>query len=213
MKTVLKTIGLLFLVTALILSLGACGQRAAKTATEETAASDPKEIVVETAPASPTPTPTPAVAVTTVPMPMPSSSPTVDTTNVPEPTPSGDSALVNGDPNEPEISTTAPELPPEGSKRVYINGGGVNFRSGPATTYDVIDTFYKNDMVYLIESSENGWSKVYFEGTTGYVYTKFISYNYVTGDNTGNTIDGTNSSSGSFIVSGGNSPSGSSIVG
>ena len=68
-------------------------------------------------------------------------------------------------------------------------------------------------MVYLIESSENGWSKVYFEGTTGYVYTKFISYNYVTGDNTGNTINGTNSSSGSFIVSGGKSPSGSSIVG
>lgn len=59
-----------------------------------------------------------------------------------------------------------------------INSNNVNFRDGANTQSNVLGMFNSGDKVNL-ESSEGGWSKVEFNGRTGYVSTDYL------GENTG----------------------------
>ena len=55
-----------------------------------------------------------------------------------------------------------------------ITGNSVNFRKGPGTNYSVIKSFNKGTKVEFI-SKENDWVKVNYNGTVGYVFSKYVS--------------------------------------
>ena len=52
---------------------------------------------------------------------------------------------------------------------------GVNFRSGPSTDANILDTLNPNTDVEIIERYSSGWSKVRFEGTVGYIRADLLS--------------------------------------
>ena len=64
-----------------------------------------------------------------------------------------------------------------------ITGNSVNFRKGPGTNYSVIKSFNKGTKVEFI-SKENDWVKVNYNGTVGYVFSKYVSDKANTDDNT-----------------------------
>ena len=64
-----------------------------------------------------------------------------------------------------------------------ITGNSVNFRKGPGTNYSVIRSFNKGTKVEFI-SKENDWVKVNYNGTVGYVFSKYVSDKANTDDNT-----------------------------
>ena len=56
----------------------------------------------------------------------------------------------------------------------YVNASSLNFRSGPSTTYSVIGKLSSGDKVEVISTS-NGWSKIKYNGQTGYVSSQYLS--------------------------------------
>ena len=50
----------------------------------------------------------------------------------------------------------------------------LNLRTGPGTSYSVILTMPKGSLVTVL-STANGWSKVTYEGTTGYAYDDYLA--------------------------------------
>ena len=56
----------------------------------------------------------------------------------------------------------------------YVNTSSLNFRSGPSTSYSVIGKLSSGDKVEVISTS-NGWSKIKYNGQTGYVSSKYLS--------------------------------------
>ena len=56
----------------------------------------------------------------------------------------------------------------------YVNASSLNFRSGPSTSYSVIGKLSSGDKVEVISTS-NGWSKIKYDGKTGYVSSKYLS--------------------------------------
>ncbi len=58
----------------------------------------------------------------------------------------------------------------------YVNASSLNFRSGPSTSYSVIGKLSSGDKVEVISTS-NGWSKIKYDGKTGYVSSKYLSSN------------------------------------
>lgn len=56
----------------------------------------------------------------------------------------------------------------------YVNTTSLNFRSGPSTSYSVIGKLSSGTKVEVISTS-NGWSKIKYDGKTGYVSSKYLS--------------------------------------
>lgn len=54
-----------------------------------------------------------------------------------------------------------------------VTGGTINVRKGPSTDYAKITTVCTGKAV-TIEGSENGWYKISFDGTTGYILGKYV---------------------------------------
>jgi uncharacterized protein YgiM (DUF1202 family) len=52
---------------------------------------------------------------------------------------------------------------------------GVNLRSGPSTNNSIVMTLNANTSVQVIEHDPNGWSRVQYNGTTGYIKSEFLS--------------------------------------
>ncbi len=55
-----------------------------------------------------------------------------------------------------------------------VNAATLNFREGPSTSYKVIDTLKRGDIVQILEQSSS-WYKVKYGGRTGYMYAKYLS--------------------------------------
>jgi len=55
-----------------------------------------------------------------------------------------------------------------------VTGGFVNFRKGPSTSYSKIDTLSKGAEVGFISES-NGWSKISYNGSIGYMSSQYVS--------------------------------------
>ena len=55
-----------------------------------------------------------------------------------------------------------------------VNASALNFREGPSTSYKVIDTLRRGDIVQVLEQS-GSWYKVKYSGRTGYMYAKYLS--------------------------------------
>ncbi|MBC6973888.1 SH3 domain-containing protein [Bacillus sp. Xin] len=97
-----------------------------------------------------------------------------------------------------------PEQPQTTAGEYYINVSALNVRSGEGTNYSVIGALPQGQKVQVI-SEHYGWSKINYNGRTGYVGTRFLSKTPVGGavdnnnnnnnnnNNTGNTSGDTSS--------------------
>ena len=56
----------------------------------------------------------------------------------------------------------------------YVTASSLNVRSGASTTYSVIGKLSKGSKVEVISTS-NGWSKIKYDGRTGYVSSQYLS--------------------------------------
>ena len=56
----------------------------------------------------------------------------------------------------------------------YVNATSLNVRSGPSTSYSVTGKLSNGTKVEVISTS-NGWSKIKYDGGTGYVSSKYLS--------------------------------------
>ena len=69
------------------------------------------------------------------------------------------------------LSSSAPEL---STTTKYVTASSLNVRSGASTTYSVIGKLSKGSKVEVISTS-NGWSKIKYDGRTGYVSSQYLS--------------------------------------
>ena len=89
------------------------------------------------------------------------------------------------------LSSSAPQS--SGKKTKYVNASSLNFRSGPSTNYSVIGKLLSGEQVEVISIS-NGWTKIRYNGQTGYVSSKYLS-------NTVSNSSTSTSSSASEVIS------------
>lgn len=108
------------------------------------------------------------------PTPPPSASQTVS----PAPTESPSNSPAPSDDPEPSPS---PSAPVSSGIAAYVTGasGGLNVRSGPGTTYDIIGSLRNGDDVMILEALDNGWYKISYAGVGGEETTGFVKSDYV----------------------------------
>ncbi|MBJ8051912.1 SH3 domain-containing protein [Bacillus cereus] len=74
--------------------------------------------------------------------------------------------------------TTTPEQPEQPNQgaigEYYINASALNVRSGEGTNYRIIGALPHGQKVQVI-SENSGWSKINYNGQTGYIGTRFLS--------------------------------------
>ncbi|OOR10961.1 peptidase M24 [Bacillus cereus] len=74
--------------------------------------------------------------------------------------------------------TATPEQPKQPEQGVigdyYINASALNVRSGEGTNYRIIGALPQGQKVQVI-SENSGWSKINYNGQTGYIGTRFLS--------------------------------------
>ena len=123
----------------------------------------PEGLVVPTATPSASPTPTAVPTPTATPLPAATMTPT------PAPTMPGN-VTVTG------VNDT-----------VYINGNGVNVRSGPGTEYDILGTENNGKQLARTGRTSNGWSQVAYNGQTAYVIDSYLTTTQPSGGTNTNT--------------------------
>ncbi|HDR7774479.1 TPA: SH3 domain-containing protein [Bacillus tropicus] len=111
--------------------------------------------------------------------------------------------------------TTTPEQPKQPEKPnqgaigdYYINASALNVRSGEGTNYRIIGALPQGQKVQVI-SENSGWSKINYNGQTGYIGTRYLSKTPVGGavdnkpnnnQNNNNNNTGNNSGNSSSIL-------------
>ncbi|WP_242215156.1 SH3 domain-containing protein [Bacillus cereus group sp. BfR-BA-01383] len=70
--------------------------------------------------------------------------------------------------------TATPEQPSQTIGDYYINAAALNVRSGEGTNYRIIGALPQGQKVQVI-SENSGWSKINYNGQTGYIGTRFLS--------------------------------------
>ena len=74
--------------------------------------------------------------------------------------------------------TATPEQPKQPDQGAigdyYINASALNVRSGEGTNYRIIGALPQGQKVQVI-SENSGWSKINYNGQTGYIGTRFLS--------------------------------------
>ncbi|PDY79634.1 C40 family peptidase [Bacillus cereus] len=82
--------------------------------------------------------------------------------------------FVKGGTTTPE-QPKQPEQPDQGAiGDYYINASALNVRSGEGTNYRIIGALPQGQKVQVI-SENSGWSKINYNGQTGYIGTRFLS--------------------------------------
>lgn len=76
--------------------------------------------------------------------------------------------------NEEKKPTDVAENNKETTKTGYVSADGLRVRKKASTDSEEIDSLKKNDKVTIIEEVD-GWYKIKFGNTTGYVFSKYIS--------------------------------------
>ena len=83
-----------------------------------------------------------------------------------------------------------------------VTGSSVNFRKGPGTNYSIIKTLSKGTKVGFISES-NGWAKINYNGSMGYISSKYLvainSNNNNTNEEADNTVKYNKSVTGSRV--------------
>ena len=72
----------------------------------------------------------------------------------------------------PKTESTTP--PDSTSTQEYVTTAGVNFRTGPSTSYASLGIVSKGSTVQLISIS-NKWANVIYNGKTGYMHASYVS--------------------------------------
>ena len=97
----------------------------------------------------------------------------------------------------PENSTQTPEITqPTVTKTTMYAKSSVNVRSGAGTSHSKVGSLAKGQEVTKV-GEENGWSKIEFNGTVGYVSSKYLSTEKVEVGNTANNSNVTKPNNGS----------------
>ena len=65
----------------------------------------------------------------------------------------------------------------------YVTASSLNVRSGPSTSSSILGSLSKGTSVQVISES-NGWAKIKYNGSTGYVSNKYLSSNSPTTEST-----------------------------
>ncbi|PFI36624.1 peptidase M24 [Bacillus cereus] len=102
--------------------------------------------------------------------------------------------------------TTTPEQPEQPNQGAigdyYINASALNVRSGEGTNYRIIGALPQGQKVQVI-SENSGWSKINYNGQTGYIGTRYLSKTPVGGavdnkpnDNQNNNQNNNNNNTG-----------------
>lgn len=74
------------------------------------------------------------------------------------------------------VSEDKPEaIVTETSDTVYVTGSSVNLRKGAGTDYDVIVGLAKGTELKRTGTTDNGWSRVEYNGETGYLSSNYVS--------------------------------------
>ncbi|PGZ07553.1 peptidase M24 [Bacillus cereus] len=81
--------------------------------------------------------------------------------------------FVKGGTTTPE-QPKQPEQPSQAIGDYYINASALNVRSGEGTNYRIIGALPQGQKVQVI-SENSGWSKINYNGQTGYIGTRFLS--------------------------------------
>ena len=63
-----------------------------------------------------------------------------------------------------------------------VSATTLNIRSGPGTTYSVVDTVNNGEIVVIIEKSNSEWYRINHDGTVGYVSSRYLK-NVLTAEN------------------------------
>lgn len=63
-----------------------------------------------------------------------------------------------------------------GTYFITVSSSGLNVRSGPATTHDIIGAVQYGDLVTVSELSSNGWGKINYNGREGWISLSYAQY-------------------------------------
>ena len=136
---------------------------------------------VQEPPPAPTPTPAPIPTVNPAPSPDVAYGSTGGTiiiggqrpaasTSVPSPSP-----VPSAVPSPSPAPSTSVDSSPNASgiKTGMITGDYVRFRTGPSTTYSIINTYNRNTELVILDVSGD-WTRCTINGTTGFVFSKYV---------------------------------------
>ena len=127
------------------------------------------EIPLNPSTPTPAPTPTPTSTPAPTPTPAPSSTPVFEipiSSSTPTPTP----ALT---PTPTPAPTPTPGSGSSENAKGFINGDYVRFRTGPGTTYSIIDLYNRGKELTII-SEVGEWTACIIDGESGYVYSAYV---------------------------------------
>lgn len=84
------------------------------------------------------------------------------------------STAVTPSPAPTATPVPVPSTSPTQEQAGYINGDTVRFRTGPSTSYSIIDTYNKGTAV-TVTGTSGDWSACVINGVSGYVYSQYIT--------------------------------------
>lgn len=127
------------------------------------------EIPLNPSTPTPAPTPTPTSTPAPTPTPAPSSTPVFEipiSSSTPTPTPAPT-------PTPTPAPTPTPGSGSSENAKGFINGDYVRFRTGPGTTYSIIDLYNRGKELTII-SEVGEWTACIIDGESGYVYSAYV---------------------------------------
>ena len=89
------------------------------------------------------------------------------------------------DPVEPSADPVPPSAAPStpvttGTPATVVNASvGLRVRSGPGTSYEVVDSLRNGDPINVLAPADNGWYNISYSGGTGIVKTGYIMGDYI----------------------------------
>ena len=99
-------------------------------------------------------------------LPLPTATPSPVVTPAPTATP----APVEPQPTE----APAPTETPQSGRAGFINADYVRFRTGPSTSYPIIDTYNKGTAL-TVTGTSGDWTACIIDGVSGYVFTQYVT--------------------------------------
>jgi len=92
----------------------------------------------------------------------------------PTTTPTPATPTVTASPTKiPTVTPTTPKPSPTAVKK-YVTDDEVRFRASPSTDAEIFQTLMKGTEVLFLQV-EGQWTKVTFEGQTGYIFSQYLS--------------------------------------
>lgn len=102
-------------------------------------------------------------------------------------------------PGAASSSTTSSSTTEATGTEGYINTDGINFRKGPGKSYGIHTSFDLGTSVSILTEEDSGWCKVKYNGTTGYVWGKYLSFGNYSGTSSGTSTSETATAEAGYI--------------